>query len=488
MKNIISIALAAIFLCPVAAEAKSDKRGVSENSFALESQMRILEPGVSWYYNWGNTPTAGYQSQVANFKGIEFLPMCWNGNFNAEKIREYYRTHPEVKYLLGFNEPNFTNQANMTPQAAAEKWPEVQAIAKEFGLKLVAPAMNYSPNPPYQDPLKWFDEFVALVGKDAFDYVAVHNYGGAGVMKTLTTNFHERYGKDVWVTEFCYWPNEGNPSSYVAPSVQIASMVESLEFLEKTPWVYRYAWFKPVGQHNSTTGPNYALIENALGLDDRVLSEQGLVYVYMSDFDATRYHALDELVPATEYISREMASLGAGSNAANPKPIEISQFSSGASLDYQFDVPAAGDYKLTLTVSGVGEPTRFDPSIAVVAVNDDGTDGKTLCQAERFSLPGSDSQYAEKVFVLTLGAGRQTLRLRDAAPYQPSGIRISTVCLSDLAGVENVAVDDELALDTPVNVYSLSGVCVRKGVRFGDALDRLAPGIYIVNGKKYSVK
>ena len=48
-----------------------------------------------------------------------------------------------MKYLLGFNEPNFKNQANMTPAQAVEVWPRLEAIAEEFGLGLVGLAVNY---------------------------------------------------------------------------------------------------------------------------------------------------------------------------------------------------------------------------------------------------------------------------------------------------------------------------------------------------------
>ena len=38
--------------------------------------------------------------------------------------------------------------------------------------------------------------------------------------------------------------------------------------------------------------------------------------------------------------------------------------------------------------------------------------------------------------------------------------------------------------DTPVDVYTLSGVKVKGGVKASEALDGLQRGVYIVNGKK----
>lgn len=477
MKKTVIIALTAAAICVSASEARSFKRGVSENQFSLSEQMEVLQPGVSWYYNWGNTPSKGYQDGVINFSGIDFVPMTWNAAYNADNIREYVRNHPECKYLLGFNEPNFTKQANMTPQAAAQAWPAVQALAKELGLALVAPAMNYSPNPPYQDPLKWYDEFVALVGIDAFDYVAVHNYGGFGVMQRIAGDFHDRYGKDVWVTEFCYWPNEGQASSSVLQSTQIASMIECVEWLEKTPWIHRYAWFKPVGKHESTSqspSPSYGLIISENGLGPRKLSPQGYVYVYMSEFDADVWHAENTEIPATEYINRVNAQIGPGTRVDAPKPIEISQFNTGAILDYQLDVPAEDDYNIVFTVSGQGEPVRFDPTLALALV--DGDTETELYAATKYTLPGSDSEYREITMSVHLPAGHRTIRLLDAAPYTPSGIRISSLKFTSTAGVDEVTCHEPLQDGT---VYTLDG---RR------AASPLAPGIYVRRGKKFIVR
>lgn len=146
LKTIISASL--ITVIAFGGFAKSPKRGVSENEFQFKAQVAAISPGVSWYYNWG--PSVG--RYLKNETGMEFVPMCWNGNYDAEAIRTYVGEHPEVKYLLGFNEPNFSNQANMTPAQAAAKWGDVRALAAQLGLELVAPALNYSPNPPYQDP------------------------------------------------------------------------------------------------------------------------------------------------------------------------------------------------------------------------------------------------------------------------------------------------------------------------------------------------
>lgn len=456
--------------------AKSDKRGVSENQFSMGSMLEALEPGVTWYYNWGNTPGKGYENQVIDFEGIEFVPMCWNANYNADAIREYCRTHPQTKYLLGFNEPNFTAQANMTPQKAAEEWPKVKALADELGLKLVAPALNYSPNPPYTDPLKWMDEFVALVGLDAFDYTAVHNYGGLGVMKTIAGNFHDRYGKDVWVTEFCYWPNEGNGNDYVAPETQINSMAETVQWLESTPWIFRYAWFKALG-NSSGSGPNYGLlVHEGSGTDPWTLSEQGKVYVGLGEFDPDVWHPAGHTIDAIDFVSSNLAGIGGSNDSRVKSGIEISRFNSGASVTWQFDVPEATDYFLTLGVTGYGEPKSFNPRLQWVMV--EGDQEKALSEILSPSLPNSDTQYDSFSTTVSLPAGHVQLRLKDMAVYQPSGMRISTIRLDDVAGIEDIFAAPQGKDGT---IYNLQGVAVGSGP---EAWNRLPKGIYIIGGKK----
>ncbi|MCM1071350.1 MAG: glycosyl hydrolase [[Clostridium] fimetarium] len=478
MKKYKIVVISALLAAALPAAAKSPKRGLSENEFQFKAQMAALAPGVSWFYNWG--PEMG--RYLANETAMEYVPMCWNGYYDAEKIRAWAKAHPECGYLLGFNEPNFTNQADMTPQEAAAKWPEVVALAKELGLKLVAPALNTSPNPPYQDPTKWMDEFVALVGEDAFDYTAVHSYGGFDALRNIATTFHDRYGKDVWVTEFCFWPEEGNPNSYVAPDTQIASMMQSVEWLEKTPWIFRYAWFKAVGNSDAPKGPNFGLLISAKAEVERELSEQGKVYVNMGTFDPGEYHGVNTAVAASDYIAQTGCLMGASNDPGCPSPIEITRFNAGATLDYQFDVPSDGEYTLTLSVGGFGEPTRFDPSIGVYSVGPDGADGEELASMKNITLPNSDEVYATITLPLTLTSGKQTIRLKDTAPYSPSGIRIASLTLSDgSASAEAIGVD---SADAPVDVYTLQGIRVRESAPRSTATAGLPAGLYLVGSEK----
>lgn len=489
-KKLVYAMLAAFAVTAFNADAKSFKRGVSENAFTLTEEMDVLVPGCSWLYNWANTPTsnADYMSDDT----WEFIPMCWNANYNSDNIRNYCKAHPETKYLLGFNEPNFVAQANMTPESAAAAWPQVKALADELGLELVGPAVNYSPDGPENDPYTWYAKFVELVGPDAFDYIAIHNYsGGSGGMKDMIDRFYSLYGKKIWVTEFCSWSGDN-----ITAEAQIASMIEQLEYLEKEDKVFRYSWFKAKG--SITNSPCYGLIVPQNGFGERTLSEAGKVYVYMTEFDESVYHSVDEVVPASEYISSKSLMLGSNGDSLNPGELEITQLSSGAYADYQFDIPSAGEYTLTLRVSGQGEPTRFDPSIAIYSVDENGEQLATLAEATQFALSGDNAVFENVAFKLQLQAGKQRIRIADANPYMPSGIHISSLSFKeDFGGVDSVVANSDeftcaveggmlhvygASVALRGEVYDLNGRLVMSGAFDGNmmSVSGLAAGMYVL--------
>lgn len=218
-------------------QTRSFKRGLGYNTLLTED-VQALSPGMSWGYNWGHTGSGN--DAAFNTYNIEFIPMAWNG-INKDGIRSLLSNHPEIKYILGFNEPNFKAQANLSPEAAAAKWKDIEEIADEFGLTIVGPAVNYSPDAPYQDPLKWYDDFFAACPTCRVDHIAIHLYmSSASAIKSNVEKF-KKYGKPIWLTEFCAW----DPNTTAASQQRF--LFETIDYLETDPSVYRYAWFKERG-------------------------------------------------------------------------------------------------------------------------------------------------------------------------------------------------------------------------------------------------
>ena len=272
---------------------KSAKRGVAF-SFTQLTDLPLLSPYVSWDYNWGPAPTAE-AAMWFDANEMDYCPMCWNGNYNADKIRQFVAAHPKTKYLLAFNEPNLTDQANMTPAQAAAIWPPVVALARELNLKLVSPAMNYGTLAGYSDPVKWLDEFFAQPGVsiDDIDAISVHCYmASASALQGYIEKFR-KYNKPVWLTEFCAW--DPKPSS---AEVQMDYMCAALHYLENEPLVERYAWFIP-RYTSKNNDPHMQLITNEIPGE---LTDAGKLYCGFSTFDRETY-LNTEWIPAGSYCA-----------------------------------------------------------------------------------------------------------------------------------------------------------------------------------------
>lgn len=148
---------------------------------------------------------------------------------------------PGSKFLLGFNEPNFHAQSDLTAAEAASHWPELEAT----GLPLVSPAMNFC-GPADQcngtNPYQYLKDFFAACPGCRVDYVAVHWYNcDLPSLKDYlepggNLEGFEQFGKPIWLTEFSC-----DPSASVAE--QQAYMEEAIPYLEANPHVFRYAWF-----------------------------------------------------------------------------------------------------------------------------------------------------------------------------------------------------------------------------------------------------
>ena len=226
--------------------SKSPKRGIAYG-FDSPADLEVLSPGVSWWYNWSPSYNPAVADVYAEYK-MDWVPMTWNGN-NPDQIRAFLAEHPEVRYLLTYNEPNFSDQANMTPAFAASIWPIFEAIAEEFNVELVGPAVNYcggcvvvDGEPIANDYIVWLDMFFEAYrmefGREPrMDYTALHWYDFG--LQEQVDRIIERYGKPVWVTEFALWRSE----DWNTAEFEQNWLIEVVSFLEAHPMVHRYAWF-----------------------------------------------------------------------------------------------------------------------------------------------------------------------------------------------------------------------------------------------------
>lgn len=244
------------------------KRGIASNAapgsvFSPSS----TQPGVSWWYDWSLQGTG----QGA---GIEFVPMVWGtGSLGAA-------LPTGSKYVLGFNEPNFKSQSNLTAAQAAADWPSVESAARAVGALIVSPAVNFCgsatntancSDPAVTDPYTWLKDFFADCTGCEVDAIAVHWYNcdlpslkayvegnvdaGGGLQGFV------QFGKPIWITEFSC-----DGSHTVA--AQKAYMQAAVPYLESNPHIGRYSWFSagPI--------PNAELVNT-----NGTLNDLGMTYV-----------------------------------------------------------------------------------------------------------------------------------------------------------------------------------------------------------------
>ena len=238
---------------PDAAPGRACKRGVAYNREDA-ADADVLSPSVGWWYNWSPLPDPdAYPALRAG--GLEFVPMVWTGPPRASiDVAGLIADIPDdARYLLGFNEPNFGEQANLTPAEAAAAWPQLEEIARARNLQLVSPALNYCGGDCNEtDPFVWLDAFFAACDGCRVDHIAFHWYACTPeALETILGRF-EAYGRPVWVTEFSCLD-----AADTSEPVQQQYMRDALPILEADPQVFRYAWFIA---RSSTAGTPYALL------------------------------------------------------------------------------------------------------------------------------------------------------------------------------------------------------------------------------------
>lgn len=224
---------------------KSAKRGVAYD-LAAGDDLAALAPGVSWWYDWGLRPNGAVPADYRARYRMDYYPMLWNGSFDVNEGSAFLMAHPEIRHLLLLNEPNLTDQANLTPSQAAQLWPRYEAVAASTGVKLVGPAITWGTMPGFADPVAWLDAFLAAYkgangNRDPqIDYLAFHwyDYGPAGQLDRLT-----KYGKPFWVTEFANWHGQNDGAQIDTLAKQKAQMTDMVATCESRADVFRYAWF-----------------------------------------------------------------------------------------------------------------------------------------------------------------------------------------------------------------------------------------------------
>ncbi|TKG95490.1 hypothetical protein EYV94_08595 [Puteibacter caeruleilacunae] len=230
------------------------KKGICITTKGDTWSSRVSKTKAHWHYSWGLN---------LSFKepmNIDFVPMFW-GQWIKDENLTYLKEQKEagkINFLLGFNEPDKVDQANMSVDKAIELWPKLE----EVGVPLVSPApANWNGD--------WLDSFMAKAKENDFrvDYIGIHLYYGLGTQKYLDIckQVYEKYGKPIWITEMAVadWGASIDENRYSREQVLVL-MKDLLPKLEELPYVYRYAWFS--GGYNADNVGTSALFDEDANL------------------------------------------------------------------------------------------------------------------------------------------------------------------------------------------------------------------------------
>ncbi|MFN3405917.1 MAG: glycosyl hydrolase, partial [Cytophagaceae bacterium] len=334
-KRLLFLLLLTVLSLNLALAQRSPKRGIAYGGHSLED-MNALSPGISWWYNWSDRPDVNLRAYYASL-GVEFVPMCWNNNFNVNDV--IARIPQGAKYLLAYNEPNFYVEANMSPEFAASVWGRLEQIAAARGLQIVSACPAYcggSACPPeFYDPNEWHRRFFEACPNCWVDYIAFHTYeaaGSGGGAISLSNNL-KRWGRPIWVTEFADWYS----STLSAKTTWMNNVVNAYE---NDPDIFRYSWFTG----RSSANPQI----NLLGANGQLtpLGEN-----YLNRPIAKRYPAPGR-IEAENHYRRNRTQLETCQDAGGGQ--NVSHTDAGDWVDYLIDVTTAGAYTFEFRVAGQG--------------------------------------------------------------------------------------------------------------------------------------
>jgi hypothetical protein len=374
----------------VSGQLRSERRGISANNLTSE-QVQVLAPGVSWVYNWDPSP-----GNVAVGDEMEFLPMVWGriqGQLDGVKAYLDGGARPSVIFFL--NEPNFITPLGsfVSPLDSADWLETVRTTLADYAdIPIIGPHMALGGAPEdsitaydpilertvtYTTALGWLDAYDHYVGEAPADALSFHSYK-YGEMAYWVDTMYARSGKPVWVTEFAWWD---------APDVDslLGYIVETLDYLERSPKVERYAWFKAdLGSRNKLS-----LLEST----GATLTRAGQLYVNYPAFDPEHHYPVPGRVQAESYVGKENLAIRLAANEAGMGALFGSSRQSGWA-DYQLEVAESGRYRLRVRISSESFPALPEAS----------GEGTTLAD------PPSGKE-RDLFFEVPLQAGPQTFRI-----------------------------------------------------------------------------
>lgn len=200
--------------------------------------------GNAWTYNWGAGTGSGLPFEC------NFAPMFWGDWGWGDRHTNFSRWHRASRkaFLMSFNEPDNSSQANMSVGRSVDLWP----LLSESRLPLVGPGMTH---PSGSWAQSWINEMDAR-GYD-YDYYSAHWYAAPNADSLMSSlqSWANLSGRPVWLTE---WSNVdwSNTNGWTYRDCY-EFFGEVLWRMELADFVRRYSVFVFRGPANGTTSEFY---------------------------------------------------------------------------------------------------------------------------------------------------------------------------------------------------------------------------------------
>ncbi|MFJ9820355.1 glycoside hydrolase family protein [Streptomyces sp. NPDC101151] len=241
-----------------ASTAAAKKKGVSAWQFHGVTKA-LADSDVGWFYTWSSS-----RGRIRPPAGVEFVPMIHD--VGSVTRTDLDLAKKQGRTLLGFNEPDRSDQAHMTVPQALDLWPRLQSTRMRLGAPAVATGGEVAGG--------WLDRFMkgAAARHYKVDFIPLHWYGAdfdakraTGQLRSYLQAVHKRYKKPVWLTEYALTDFSVGTPRYPTPAQQAAFVKRSTAMLQKLPYVRRYAWFTLSMNRGDRTGLYHGAKANRVG-------------------------------------------------------------------------------------------------------------------------------------------------------------------------------------------------------------------------------
>jgi hypothetical protein len=190
--------------------------------------------GATWTYNWGASAPSNLPA------GVQFYPMWW-GYYGASQAADIAAANAlkaaGYNVLLMYNEPDHSDQANLTTAYALQGYTHASIACKTNGLYLISPACA-------DDTDSWMQTFMAAVKSNNLTChaVAVHAYQStASSFLSYIDSIHTKYGYNLYITEFA--PTDWASPTTITTNAVVTYMKTAIPGLKSRSYVLDYSWY-----------------------------------------------------------------------------------------------------------------------------------------------------------------------------------------------------------------------------------------------------